>query len=77
MIVGGVDKPYDTLNDMWFCDTTTKLWKKVLFLVTVLSVHKQAIMFMSCLVLIKNIYCAFIILLCKEYLQSSQNGTKL
>ena len=39
VIVGGEDESYDTLNDMWLCDTTTKLWKKVLFLVTVLSVH--------------------------------------
>ena len=31
VIVGGVDYSYHTLNDMWLCDTTTKLWKKVLF----------------------------------------------
>ena len=35
VIVGGEDLSYDILNDMWLCDTTTKLWKKVLFLVTV------------------------------------------
>ena len=40
VIVGGEDESYDTLNDMWLCDTTTKLWKKVLLLVTVLCVHK-------------------------------------
>ena len=36
VIVGGMDKSYNSLNDMWLCDTTTKLWKKVLFLITVL-----------------------------------------
>ena len=36
VIVGGMDKPYNSLHDMWLCDTTTKLWKKVLFLITVL-----------------------------------------
>ena len=46
VIVGGEGQYFDTLNDMWLCDTTTKLWKKVLFLVTVLSVHEQPIMFM-------------------------------
>ena len=35
VIVGGEYQPFHTLNDMWLCDTTTKLWKKVLFLVTV------------------------------------------
>ena len=29
VIVGGMDQSYGTLNDMWLCDTTTKLWKKV------------------------------------------------
>ena len=36
VIVGGEDLSYDILNDIWLCDTATKLWKKVLFLVTVL-----------------------------------------
>ena len=45
VIVGGEDKSGYALNDMWLCDTTTKLWKKVLFLVTVLCVHKQLIIF--------------------------------
>ena len=36
VIVGGMDKQDCILNDMWLCDTTTKLWNKVLFLVTVL-----------------------------------------
>ena len=36
VIVGGMDKSYNSLNDMWLCDTTTKLWKKVVFLNTVL-----------------------------------------
>ena len=50
MIVGGLDQYGGTLNDVWLCDTTTKLWKKVLFLVTVLCVHKQAIMFYCALI---------------------------
>ena len=29
VIVGGLDQSYHTLKDMWLCDTTTKLWKKV------------------------------------------------
>ena len=29
VIVGGVDYSYHTLNDMWLCDTTFKLWIKV------------------------------------------------
>ena len=30
VIVGGAGKSYcHTLNDMWLCDTTTKLWTKV------------------------------------------------
>ena len=41
VIVGGLG-PYPTpVNEMWLCDTTTKLWKKVLFLVTVLCMHAQ------------------------------------
>ena len=36
VIVGGMDKSYRTLDDMWLCDTTTKQWKKVLFLIAVL-----------------------------------------
>ena len=43
VIVGGVDQYTRTLYDMWLCDTTTKLWKKVLFLVTVLSVQIKTI----------------------------------
>ena len=39
VIVGGLDQYGSTLNDMWLCDTTTKLWKKVLFLLIVLCVH--------------------------------------
>ena len=35
VIVGGFCR-----SDMWLCDTTTKLWKMVLFLVTVLCIHK-------------------------------------
>ena len=31
VIVGGYGQ-----SDMWLCDTITKLWKKVLFLVTIL-----------------------------------------
>ena len=47
VVVGGEYQPFRTLNDMWLCDTTTKLWKKVLFLVTstFLCVHKQPIIF--------------------------------
>ena len=29
VIVGGQDQSRLVLNDMWLCDTTTKLWKKV------------------------------------------------
>ena len=52
VIVGGWDQScqyYDDyiLNDMWLCDATTKLWKKVLLLVTALHMHKQPIIFMS------------------------------
>ena len=36
VIVGGEYQYPRPLNDMWLCDTTTKLWKKVLFLVTIL-----------------------------------------
>ena len=39
MIVGGLDLSYATLNDMWLCDTTTKLWKKVLFLTVFMYAH--------------------------------------
>ena len=39
VLVGGVDQYAHTLKDMWLCDTTTKLWKNVLFLVTVLCVQ--------------------------------------
>ena len=45
VIVGGLDQRGYILNDMWLCDTTTKLWKKVLFLFTILSVHKEAIIY--------------------------------
>ena len=38
VIVGGLARSYHILNDMWLCDTTTKLWKMVLFLVTGLCV---------------------------------------
>ena len=38
VIVGGLAQSYHILNDIWLCDTTTKLWKMVLFLVTVLCV---------------------------------------
>ena len=70
VIVGGMGQSSDTLNDMWLCDTTTKLWK-VLFLVTVLSVHKQVIMLSVnsldgnlAIALCLSIYCARINLLC-------------
>ena len=42
VIVGGMDQSGFTLMDMWLCDTTTKLWKRVLIIVsyhTVLCVH--------------------------------------
>ena len=38
VIVGGEYQYPRHLNDMWLCDTTTKLWKKVLFLVKILCV---------------------------------------
>ena len=41
VIVGGLNQSGHTLNEMWLCDTTTKLWKTVLLLVTVLCVHKH------------------------------------
>ena len=34
------------LNDMWLCDTTTKLWKKVLLLVTILPYTSVVGMFL-------------------------------
>ena len=43
-----MDKSGHIVNDMWLCNTTTKLWKKVMFLAGFLSrfcVHKQAVMF--------------------------------
>ena len=41
VIVGGMDQSGFTLMDMWLCDTTTKLWKRVLIVSyhTVLCVH--------------------------------------
>ena len=36
---GGLGQSVYALNDMWLCDTITKLWNRVLFLVTVLSVQ--------------------------------------
>ena len=45
VIKGGMDLSYRTLNDIWLCDTTTKLWKKVLFYVSFVCVHKEPIMF--------------------------------
>ena len=39
VIVGGENKYPRPLNDMWLCDTTTKLWKKVLFLVIILYMY--------------------------------------
>ena len=38
VIIGGLGQSYDILYDMWLCDTTTMLWEKVLFLVTILCV---------------------------------------
>ena len=38
VIVGGAGHQVST-NDMWLCDTTTKLWKKVLFLVYFACAH--------------------------------------
>ena len=83
VIVGGSGRYGRTLNDMWLCDTTTKRWKKVLFLiVTVLSVHNKQLSlckFLSCLVLINLLYVLllfyFAINTC-SYLQSSQSGAK-
>ena len=43
VIVGGENQYPRALNDMWLCDTTTKLWKKVLLLVKILCVHKHAV----------------------------------
>ena len=34
VIIGGLDEYGCILYDMWLCDTTTKLWKKVLFIVS-------------------------------------------
>ena len=39
MIVGGMDKSGYALNEMWLCDTTTKLWKMVLFLTVFMYAH--------------------------------------
>ena len=45
VIIGGLGQSYNILNDMWLCDTTIMLWKKVLFIVTILCVHKQPIVY--------------------------------
>ena len=76
MIVGGLDQSDDILNDMWLCDTTTMLWKKVLFLAQ-FCVHKQPLYMneinseddYNCLVLMN--------LLCHKFRNNTCNEAKM